>query len=74
MFNKKFMNYYVYFDKFEVEPSTISFAIKVLNMTYDEVSTIVKEREHGSSQFDKKIKAFKYTITQMFKILFNDIF
>ena len=74
MFNKKFMRSYIKFKKFEVEPSTISYCIRKLNMKVVEVETNVLPRLEGESYFNNKWKIFKYLQRQFRRLLITNYF
>ncbi len=74
MFNKRFMKYYIKFSKFEVEPSTIAFAIRRLKVNVKEVPTTVYERTDGESHFKYKYKIFKYMFRQIRRLIFTTYF
>ncbi len=74
MFNKRFMKYYVKFPKFEVEPSTIAFAIRRLKVNVKEVPTTVYERTEGESHFKSKYKIYRYMMRQIRRLTFTSYF
>lgn len=74
MFNKDFMEIYVNFKKFEVEPSTILFCCKKLNFSVTEIPTIVKERETGESSFKNPVHVVKYMCRQIRRLLITTNF
>lgn len=74
MYNKKFMEKYANFEKFEVEPSTILFCCKKLNYSVVEIPTVVKNRETGESTFKNPIKVVKYMFKQIRRLLFTTYF
>ncbi len=74
MFNKKFMRSYIKFKKFEVEPSTISYCIRKLNMKVSEVETQILPRLEGESYFNNKWKIFKYLQKQFRRLLITNYF
>lgn len=74
MYNRKFMEAYIQYPKFEVEPSTIAYAIKKLNMSFVEVPTVVHDRVNGESYFKSKRKLVNYIFKQIRRLTFTTKF
>lgn len=65
MYDRKFMEAYVNYPKFEVEPSTIAYSIKKLGMRFIEVPTVIHERMNGESYFKDRRKVVAYILKQI---------
>lgn len=74
MYDKKFMKAYVEFPKFEVEPSTLAYSIKKLNMNFIEVPTVVHERVCGESYFKNTRKVVCYILKQIRRLIITTRF
>ncbi|WP_052663028.1 glycosyltransferase family 2 protein [Mycoplasmoides pirum] len=65
VFGKKFINRYCSNLKYEVEPSTIAYAVLKNNLKIDEVYVTINDREFGKSKFDNKWETAKYVKKQI---------
>lgn len=63
-YNLKFIEEYCANPKFEVEPSTIAYAISKKNMSFAEVPVVINKRMGGKSSFCSLSKTIKYLIKQ----------
>lgn len=69
LYNSRFMKEYVKNQKFEVEPSTILYAIRRMDFRITEIATTVKERTTGRSTFVSLSKIVKYMFVQLRRML-----
>lgn len=74
LYNKRFMEKYVECEKFEVEPSTILYAIRKMDFRIIEIPTIINERLTGQSSFKSFLKVIKYMNIQIRRMLFTTSF
>lgn len=70
-YSSKFIEEYCANSKFEVEPSTIAYAISKKNMTFAEVPVVINKRIGGKSSFCSLSKIIKYIIKQFKAMAYN---
>ncbi|WP_027119760.1 glycosyltransferase family 2 protein [[Mycoplasma] testudinis] len=71
VFSSKFYEAYLEYEKFEVEPSTIAYAIRVKKMTFAELPVVIENRIAGESTFKNFYSVIKYMGKQLRRLMFS---
>lgn len=74
LYNKRFMEAYVKFKKFEVEPSTILYAIRTMDFRIVEIPTTTRPRITGTSSFNNLWTIIIYMYIQLRRMLLTTNF
>lgn len=69
LYAKDFMNAYINNHNLMVEPSTIAYLTKKLNLEVMQVDASIKEREFGISMYNNKWRQFKYILREISRML-----